>query len=366
MKVLVVEKNKLTGNIEKIKKRAQKSNTEVIAMIKGNGYGLGLCEFAQCLCDNGIKFLAVSTLQEALKLAECKLSAQIMLLSPLYSVEDARLAADNDIIMTISSPESAMAADVVSKEKNKTLKIQLAIDTGFGRFGFLYNNISEAATTVLSLEKCEIVGCFSHFSDAFSDKKEHTQMQFDRFCAAIKDLNARGIDIKMRHICNSSAFLKYDNMHLDAVRIGSAFLGRVLVENKLNLSKIAYLESEICEIKTLPSGYNIGYANTYKTKKETKIAVIPVGYMDGFGVVKKDDTYRFFDCLRYIYHNVCSIFKDMKTYVKIKNEKCPVLGRISMFNIVADVSGKEVFCGDKVVLECNPILINSSVLREYR
>ena len=366
MKVLVVEKTKLTGNIEKIKNHAKKTNAKVIAMIKGNGYGLGLCEFAKCLCMNGIDFLAVSTLDEAVKLAKCNLDTPIMLLSPICNVEEAKIAADNDIIMTISSAESAMAADIAAKNKNKTLKIQLAIDTGFGRFGFLYNNMSEAAKIILSLEKCEIVGCFSHFSDAFSKSSTHTTAQFNRFCSAVQDLSLRGIDVKMRHICNSSAFLKYNNMHLDAVRIGSAFLGRVLVKNELQLEKIAYLESEICEIKTLPPGYNIGYANTYKTKKETKIAVIPVGYMDGFGVVKKDDTYRFFDCARYIYHNVCSIFKDMRTYVKIKNTPCPILGRISMFNIVADVSGKDVFCGDKVVLECNPILIDSAVVRQYR
>ena len=117
-------------------------------------------------------------------------------------------------------------------------------------------------------------------------------------------------------------------MHLDAVRIGSAFLGRILTENKLGLKKIAYLESNVIEVKTLPKGYNIGYANTYKTKRETKIAVIPVGYMDGFGVVKANDTYRIFDCIRYIYHDIRAIISDMKVYVEINGRKFPVLGRV--------------------------------------
>lgn len=366
MKVLVVEKNKLENNILKIKNHADKSNAKIIAMIKGNGYGLGICEFAEVLAQNGVDTLAVSTLNEALSLRKSNNAINIMLLSPLVDLNKVRLAADSDIILTVSSAESACAANVVSKEKNKTLKIQIAIDTGFGRFGFLYNNTSEAANVVLSLDKCETVGCFSHFSDSFSKSEKHTRKQFERFCAATADLKARGVNTGICHICNSSAFLKYSDMHLDAVRVGSAFLGRVLVKNVLNLEKIAYLESEVCEVKTVPKGFNIGYANTYKTKKETKIAVVPIGYMDGFGVVKKNDTYRIFDCVRYIYHDICSIFKDKKTYVKINGKNCPIIGRISMFNIVVDVTGEDVYCTDKVTAQCNPILIDSAVLRKYR
>lgn len=366
MKVLVVEKNKLADNVEKIKAHAKKTGTKVIAMIKGNGYGLGICQFAQFLIKCGIDTFAVSTLEEALALKNADISAEIMLLSPLTDVDSVRIAADNDIILTVSSRKSALAVDTVSKEKNKILKIQIAIDTGFGRFGFLYNDTALAAEVVLNLEKCETVGCFSHFSDAFSSDETHTRKQYKRFCAAVDDLKMRGINTGICHICNSSAFLKYSDMHLDAVRVGSAFLGRLIVKNTLNLSKIAYLESEVCEVKYLPKGFNIGYANTYKTKRETKIAVVPIGYMDGFGVVKKNDTYRVFDCLRYIYHDVCSIFKNMKTYVQINGKSCPVLGRISMFNIVVDATKVDVKCTDKVTAQCNPILIDSAIKREYR
>lgn len=366
MRKLIIQKADLVENIIKIKKHGEKSKAKIIAMIKGNGYGLGICEFADVLSQNGIDTFSVSLLDEAIKLRNWGISGDIMLLSPLCDVDDVICAIENDIILCISSPESAAAVDIATKQVNKSAKIQIAIDTGFGRFGFLYNETDKAAMCIGALENCVVEGCFSHFSDAFGKNEKHTRIQFNRFKAAIADLNVRGICPKLCHICNSNAFLRFDDMHLNAVRVGSAFLGRILTENKLKLDKIAYLESKVIEVKVLPKGYNVGYANTYKTKKETKVAVVPIGYMDGFGVIKANDTYRILDCIRYVYHNILAMIKDMNVYVEINQKKYPVIGRISMFNIVVDVTDGDVYTGDVVTAQCNPVLIDSAVEREYR
>ena len=152
---------------------------------------------------------------------------------------------------------------------------------------------------------------------------------------------------------------------MDAVRIGSAFLGRLPIANTLSLNRIAYMQSRVCEIKTLPKGHNIGYANTCITKQETRIAVIPVGYKDGYGMAKVNDAFRFSDMCRYVFHNIMAFFRDNAHYVTIGNKKCRLLGRISMFNIIADVTNTDVQIGDEVILECNPILIDSGIVREY-
>ena len=96
----------------------------------------------------------------------------------------------------------------------------------------------------------------------------------------------------------------------------------------MKLKKIAYLESKITEIKESPKGFNIGYSNSYKTKKETRIAVVPCGYMQGFNVKAEDDLFRFIDKLRFLKNDIKKLFKKEALYVKVNNEICKVLGRV--------------------------------------
>ena len=214
------------------------------------------------------------------------------------------------------------------------------------------------------MKSVDIEGVFSHLSDSFG-KEEHSQKQFALFQKAVGELEDAGYSFRLKHICNSCAFLRFPNMYLNAVRCGSAFLGRLPVKNALGLQKIAYLESCICEKKTLPKGHNIGYANTYRTNRETTVAVVPVGYKDGFGVQKSNDAYRFLDILRYIYSDVMAFVRDNSTYVQVNGKRCRLLGRISMFNVIVDITDVEAEVGTAVRLECNPILIDSAIAREY-
>ena len=175
-------------------------------------------------------------------------------------------------------------------------------------------------------------------SNAFGEAKT-SQLQFERFQKAVAEIEAGGISIPMKHICNSSAALRFPDMHLDAVRMGSAFLGRLSFEPPVSLFKLAYLETEVSYVKTLPAGANVGYANTCRLKRDTKTAVVYVGYADGFAMEKKNDTFRFLDILRYTYHALQYFLKDNRTYIRIGEKRYPLLGRISMYNIVADVTG---------------------------
>ena len=365
MKKLVVEKKKLMKNIAALSAEAATTDTKVIAMLKGNGYGLGLCAFAKLLTENGIDTISVCLLEEARTLREGGIDAEILLLSPTCNLAEAAEAISLGITCAVGSEESCAILDIAAEQAGVKAKAHLAIDTGFGRFGFLYNDMQSAAALLKAAENIEITGTFSHLSDAFG-KQENSELQFSRFTAAMDTLSALGIDAGMRHICNSCGFLRYKNMRLDAVRIGSAFLGRLPIQSPVALERIAYLESCICETKLLPAGFNIGYANTFKTKTETRIGVVPVGYMDGFGVSKINDTFRFSDILRYTLASIKTLFRDNSVYVHVGGKRCRVLGRISMFNIIVDLTDTDAQAGTEVILECNPILINASVTREYK
>ena len=280
MNKLVINKEDLRHNIEKIKEFASRSGKDdngnplkIIAVVKANGYGLGIVEFTKFLIENGIKSFAVATKEEAISLRNAGIKEEILLLSPCSVEEELKELVENDIILTMSSKEDAEAIDKLGQELKRTIKVHLKIDTGFGRYGFIYSKRDELIETLKTLENVKIEGTYSHFSVSFFNEK-YTKLQFKRFIDVIEILKLNEIDVGTLHICNSAAFLKYPNMHLNAVRIGSAFLGRLAFKTFMDLKKIGKLESEIVEIKELPKNYNIGYSNSYKTKRKTKIAIV--------------------------------------------------------------------------------------------
>lgn len=378
MKSLVINKEDLKHNIRIIKNIVKETGRQdnhkpikLIAVVKGNGYGLGLIPYSKFLIDNGVDFLAVATVEEAIALREAKLQARILLLSSTAIKKEVELLIDNDIILTLGSKEAVEMAKSVAKSKQKKVQAHIKIDTGFGRYGFCYNEKEQILEALKNLENIQIEGTFSHFSLAFYEKNEYTEEQFKRFIDVVEYLKQNKIETGMLHICNSSAFLKFKHMRLNAVRIGSAFLGRISIPNIYGLKKIAYLKSNVSEIKELQKGYNIGYSNAFTTKNKTKVAIIPCGYSDGFNVKEQRDMFRKRDKLRYIVRDIKDSFKDKSLYVEIKINskeytKCKVLGRIGMYHITVDITEKDVKIGNEVKLNINPIFIQNTIRREYK
>ena len=179
MKSLVINKEDLKHNIRKIKEIAKETGMQdnhkpikIIAVVKGNGYGLGLIPYSKFLVDNGIDFLAVSTVEEAVKLREYGVEAKILMLSSTAIKKEIELMVDKDIIITLGSKEAIYAAEEIAEKKNKKIKAHLKIDTGFGRYGFSYNEKEEIIKILKDIKNIEIEGTFSHFSLAFYEKKK--------------------------------------------------------------------------------------------------------------------------------------------------------------------------------------------------
>lgn len=356
MKKLVVNKAILNENIRKIKTHTE---SIIIATLKNNGYGLGLDEYPRILLENGIDFFAVSTIEEAKTLRENGFTNKIMLLHSTSLATDIKTLIENNIIITIGSFD---ALETVIKNATEKVDVQLKIDTGFGRFGFLPSELEDLAEKLKNTDKLNIIGTFSHFSMSFNDSSTYTTKQFNKFKKAVKTLNKLGIDTGVLHICNSSAFIKYKEMHLDAVRVGSAFLGRILVPNDLELTRIGNLISKIEDTKTLPKGHFIGYSNTKKTKYETNIGIIPVGYLDGFCLKKYQDCFRLKDILREMYNDFKLLRK--KIYVTVGHKKAPILGKIGTNNIVIEINDG-IDINNDVILDINPMLVDSQIQREF-
>lgn len=372
MNTLVIEKEDLRHNIEQIKKFANQSgkddkgnSVKIIAVVKGNGYGLGLVKYTKFLIDNGISFFAVSTIEEAIQLRKVGIKEDILMLSSTAIKEEVETLIQNNIIITIGSKADVEVAEKIGEELNKKIRAHLKIDTGFGRYGFVYSNRDEMIETLKNTKNIKIEGTFSHFSISFYDDK-YTKVQFQRFIDVIEVLKMNDIETGMLHICNSSAFLKFSNMHLNAVRIGSAFLGRLSFQNAIGLKKIGHLESQVTEVKELPKGFNIGYSNTYKTQRNMKVAIIPCGYMDGINVKSDRDMFRLIDKLRYLSESIKLFFKKQAMYVNINGNQCKILGRIGTYHVVCDTGEKNIKIGDTAIFSVNTKFVDSNIRREYR
>ena len=373
MKSLVINKEDLKHNIKVIKNIADETGRNdnhkpyrIIGVVKGNGYGLGLVEYSRFLIDNGINLLAVATVEEAVALRKAEISSNILMLSSTAIKNEVETLIENDIILSIGSKEAGDIAEEIAKNTEKKVKVHLKIDTGFGRYGFVYSKKEEMLNAIKSWNNLIIEGTFSHCSLAFYEKDKFSEKQFNRFIDCIEYLKENNIETGMLHFCNSSAFLKYRGMRLNAARIGSALLGRLSIPNVYDLRKVGYLKSNVAEIKELPKGYNIGYSNSYTTKKETTVATVPVGYADGFNVNNQRDMFRKIDKLRYIVRDIKDCFKKQSLYAEIGKEKYKILGRLGMYHISVDVTGKNVKLGDEVILNVNPIFVDNRIRREYK
>lgn len=204
---------------------------------------------------------------------------------------------------------------------------------------------------------------YTHFSKPIDEK--WTRIQFNRFLDVVAGVKSLGYDPGLLHVCATTAFLKYPDMHLNAVRLGSYFQGRVLVKN-LALKKIGVYKTTVKEIKNLPKGYNISYSNSYKTSKQTKIATIPTGYMDGLGRKKLRDSFSFKDNVISVLMEVKKIFKDNYYKVEINGKEYKIIGRIGMFHSEVDITGSDVKVGDEVIIKSiSPLEVSENIKREY-
>lgn len=370
MKKLSISRKDLKNNLKIIKNKLYafgKDDTgnfpKIIAVVKGNGMGLGLIEFSKFLVNNGIDFLAVANLEEAISLREAGIQEEILMLTPTSYEKELLQLMENKIILTVSTKEQIEIIEKIAKTKEMDVKAHVKIDTGFGRYGFLFSNEKEILEAFQMCDQLKITGMYTHFAKPIHEKL--TEKQFERFLKVVAFLKQNGQTCGMLHCSESTAFLKYPMMNLNAIRIGSVLQGRTLV-NVAGLKKIGELKSSIQEIKTVPKGYNISYGNDFKTKRETKIAVVPIGYMDGLNIRKDRDIFSWKENMLSVGIEMKKFFKDNQLKVCIHDKKYKVIGRIGMYHCIVDITeSKDISIQDEVFFDVAPMHVNSMIRREY-
>ena len=197
MKSLIINKNDLRHNIKIIKELAKLDipsdkgqKYKIIGIVKGNGYGLGLVEYSEFLIDNGIEVLAVATTEEAVELRNAGIKEDILMLSSTSLKEDLETLINNNIIITIGSKECAEKVKQLMSKNNDKIRAHIKIDTGFGRYGFLYNDIKTIVDTINGLTNVKIEGIYTHFAVSDTDL-EYTANQIEIFQNAVEYIKSK-------------------------------------------------------------------------------------------------------------------------------------------------------------------------------
>ncbi len=352
----VIDKKLLEENIKLIK---DKAGVPLIGVVKGNGYGFGIQEFSTVLKENGIKTFAVTEVDDIAELKEVLDNEDILVMRSTCIEDEARLVAENGCIATIGSLNSAEVMDKVSKDLGVKTKCYLKIDTGMGRYGFMPSEV-ESAIRCYDFENLDFIGAYTHFSSAFTNT-ELTKAQLALFKDTMAQIEKAGKKVGILHAANSPALLNVSDVCLDSVRVGSAFTGRVITQSKTKLNRLGRLEAEVIEIKTVPAGYSVGYNGLYKTKRETKIAIVPIGHYDGFGLAKEKETAD----LRSVLSQLKKYLNKKQMYVKIEGRMYSVIGEIGLSHTAVDVTGSDVKIGDTASVDISPLMVNPRIKRVY-
>ncbi len=309
----------------------------IMPVIKSNAYGHGMIEIAQLLQENElVDAMAVVSLSEALILRKHRITKKIVVLSIIdTAIEQAVL---HDIDLVIYDESTAQTLSEYALKYHVRARVHIKIDTGLSRLGVLAPQALQFIARIKKLSHIEIVGIFTHFANSESDDDHFVQLQLARFNTVIAELAQQGISIPFKHTTCSAAIGAYQQAHGSLVRFGIGLYGLwPSLENKqktnqqhpgFSLLPVLQWKTRIIQIKTISAGSFVGYDLTHQVNRETKIAVLPVGYWDG---------------IQRSFSN--------NGVVVVKNKVAPIVGRVAMNLCMVDVTEiPEIQVNDEVLL----------------
>ena len=288
----------------------------------------------------------------------------LMLRSTALSDEIESLIRDR-AILTVGSNDAAVAINGIAGKLGAKACVHIKIDTGMGRYGYAPDEIEKISAVYDYMDNIKPCGIYTHLNAAFGSKKK-TLLQVERFKGLVSELKSRGYDVGISHFAASIAFFRFKDLDLgDAVRLGSAFTGRMALPLKNSLNRIGYLESQVCEIRWITKGSTVGYGGVYKARRARKIAIVPLGYSHGFGVEKMRDSYRLRDGVRYILQDIKRVLTNEKQTAIVNGKRVRILGHIGMLHTVLDITDVPCQIGDTVKYSVSPLYVDAKVCRKY-
>lgn len=355
MATLRIVQSAIENNIRAIRAHTDK---RIIAVVKEDGYGVGLRSAYRLYHGQGIDFFAVATPWEALQMTEmAEPSESILLLTPVDSVEACAELAARGVIFMLGSSEQADILRQAGGRAHCVPRVHLAIDTGLGRYGYIWSDVSAVPRDVQGLK---VEGVYTHFATQTRDVQRSIQRQFSHFKQALEVLRALHIDPGMTHACASLAFACMGDLGCDAIRVGSLLLGRCAGPLQNEFENAVYLEAEISRVTERRCGEYIGY-DGYRLRRDVRVGLVRVGYADGAFLSTHNDAD---GGLRHVLRSVRTWLRGGRTRsVSVAGKRIPVIGKIGMNHMLLDLTGASLLGGAMVRIEVNPILVRREIPR---
>ena len=284
MKTLVIEREAVKNNIGVIKERA--GEAVIYAVLTGNCQGAGLVELARLLREEGIGRFAVSEPAEAaaLRRAGC-VEEEILMLRPTVDRAELEQLIDLNVVCTVGSADTGMALNGAAEARSTVVEAHIQIDTGMGFGGFLADEPEKILSVYRNLPNVAVSGICTQLH-ARKKGGEDLAARLGQFHRVVEAIRAAGFETGVVHAAGSYALLHCADARLDGVRAGSALLGRCRRVHGDGLYRVGYGEVGIEETRWLPKGHTVGSARPVVLRRPTRVAVLPVGYQNGFGVAR--------------------------------------------------------------------------------
>jgi alanine racemase len=312
---LEISKKALLNNVAQIKKMLP-SKTKFMAVVKANAYGHGLFEVVSSIKDE-VDYLAVYDFNDAILLREKGVKLPILVLARIFE-EQVDLAIKYDFAVTVST------FDILQNVK-KPLRVHICADTGLGRDGFVFSELTKVIN-LLENSPLKIEGLYAHF--ASSDDKngfDYTERQIEELLVWKKSFAQIGLKPLVHHAASAGSLFGKIKEDFDIARIGMSLYGiwpsedvKIAQEKTVKLMPVLSWKAKIVELKNLPKGSKISYNSTYELQRDSKLAVLPIGYFDGISRVSSN-----------------------KSMVIVGGKKVQQVGRVTMNLIVLDVTEVE-------------------------
>lgn len=321
--VAEIDLSALTHNLNIVTNISKKRN--IIAVVKADAYGHGSVQISKRILNEGISCLAVAYTEEAKTLRESGVSAKIIVLFDCADKED---FFNYDLIPVISNMKAAREFSKLAAGRGKTIPVHIKIDTGMGRMGFTKEEAVQCTIAIAGMKGIMLEGLLSHFSEADLSDSSYAAYQVQLFNEIREKITAKIGRPVMSHMANSAAILTMQDALLDAVRPGLMLYGYSPFSESYGLVPVMKIKTKILAVRNLPAGTPISYGRTFMTKRKSRIAVIPLGYADGFNRLFSNNA-----------------------DVLVRGQQAPVVGRVCMDLTMIDVTDiEEVSEADEVVV----------------